>query len=155
VEPLFEPGGLRTWPGAHERLAADFEAQVVAAHTESEATGKPARWFKDSADLHWQAGATPRRVIGKAKWAQSGANPRLVVTSLPAAEPAVQSLYETIHCARGEIENRIKERQLDLFADRTSAGDPCGPWLAIAMASACPWQHEFGLAHAMLRRARA
>jgi hypothetical protein len=52
---------------------------------------------------------------------QGEANLRFIVTSLPAAEVARQSLYETIYCARGEMENRIKECQLDLFADRTSA----------------------------------
>ena len=49
------------------------------------------------------------------------ANPRFVVTSLKAAEIGGQYLYEKLYCARGEMENRIKECQLDLFADRTSA----------------------------------
>jgi hypothetical protein len=49
------------------------------------------------------------------------ANPRFVVTSLPAAEHEAQALSEKLYCARGEMENRIKECQLDLFADRTSA----------------------------------
>ena len=52
---------------------------------------------------------------------QGEANPRFIVTSLPAAKAPAQLLYETIYCARGEMENRIKECQLDLFADRTSA----------------------------------
>ena len=60
-------------------------------------------------------------MVAKAEWTQGGANPRFVVTSLTRNEVAAQHLYETIYCARGEMENRIKECQLDLFADRTSA----------------------------------
>jgi hypothetical protein len=51
---------------------------------------------------------------------QKGANPRLIVTSLPAAAIDSRTLHERVYCARGEMENRIKEQQLDLFADRTS-----------------------------------
>jgi hypothetical protein len=60
-------------------------------------------------------------VIGKAEWTGGEANPRFVVTSLGTAEAEARHLYEHIYCARGEMENRIKECQLDLFADRTSA----------------------------------
>jgi hypothetical protein len=60
-------------------------------------------------------------VIGKAEWTQGTANPRFIVTSLAAQAIDGRRLYETIYCARGEMENRIKECQLDLFADRTSA----------------------------------
>jgi hypothetical protein len=62
-----------------------------------------------------------RRVVGKAEWTQGDANPRYVVTSLSRAEAEARHLYETIYCARGEMENRIKECQADLFADRTSS----------------------------------
>ena len=62
-----------------------------------------------------------RRVIGKAEWTGGAANPRFVVTSLARAEHEARHLYETVYCARGDMENRIKECQLDLFADRTSA----------------------------------
>ena len=60
-------------------------------------------------------------MIGKAEWTGGEANPRFVVTSLKPAEVGARHLYEVIYCARGEMENRIKECQLDLFADRTSA----------------------------------
>jgi len=60
----------------------------------------------------------PRRVLLKAEHSQQGPNPRYVVTNLP-GDP--QNLYEKLYCARGNMENRIKEQQLDLFADRTSA----------------------------------
>jgi len=62
-----------------------------------------------------------RRVVAKAEWTQGEANPRFVVTSLKRAEAAARQLYEDTYCARGEMENRIKECQLDLYADRTSA----------------------------------
>jgi hypothetical protein len=62
-----------------------------------------------------------RRVVGKAEYLDKGANPRFVVTSLSKQQfPAVE-LYEKLYCARGEMENRIKEQQLELFADRTSS----------------------------------
>jgi hypothetical protein len=59
-------------------------------------------------------------VIAKAEHLDKGANPRFVVTSLTSGERDARSLYEDLYCARGEMENRIKEQQLDLFADRTS-----------------------------------
>ena len=61
-----------------------------------------------------------RRVVGKAEITQGDTNPRFVVTSLKASEAEGRHLYEKIYCARGEMENRIKECQMDLFADRTS-----------------------------------
>jgi hypothetical protein len=60
-------------------------------------------------------------VIGKAEHLRKGANPRFVVTSLTAEQFDARTLYEDEYCARGEMENRIKEQQLYLFADRTSA----------------------------------
>src|SRR5512134_4159136 len=62
-----------------------------------------------------------RRVIGKAEWSRGEANPRFVVTSLKPDRWPARALYEELYCGRGEMENRIKECQLDLFADRTSA----------------------------------
>ena len=64
-----------------------------------------------------------RRVIAKAEHSDRGANPRYVVTNL---EGGCQALYEELYCARGEMENRIKEQQLGLFSDRTS----CHAWWA-------------------------
>ena len=58
--------------------------------------------------------------MAKAEHLEKGPNPRFIVTSLPREESEAKELYETIYCARGEMENRIKECQLDLFADRTS-----------------------------------
>jgi hypothetical protein len=62
-----------------------------------------------------------RRVIAKAEWSKDEANPRFIVTTLARSEAGARQLYEDIYCARGEMENRIKECQLDLYADRTSA----------------------------------
>jgi hypothetical protein len=59
--------------------------------------------------------------VAKAEHLAKGANPRFVVTSLTAETIDARTLYEDLYCARGEMENRIKEQQLDLFADRTSA----------------------------------
>jgi hypothetical protein len=63
-----------------------------------------------------------RTVVGKAEWLAKGPNPRFVVTNLPDDYASAQDLYEKLYCARGDMENRIKEQQLDLFADRTSTG---------------------------------
>ena len=60
------------------------------------------------------------RIVAKAEWTQGEANPRFVVTSLGRDECKAKYPYEKLHCARGDMENRIKECQLDLYADRTS-----------------------------------
>jgi len=60
-------------------------------------------------------------VVGKAEYLSKGGNPRFVVTSIGHREVAAKALYETVYCARGDMENRIKEQQLNLFADRTSS----------------------------------
>jgi Transposase DDE domain group 1 len=57
----------------------------------------------------------------KAEWTRGEANPRFIVTSLDATQGSAAFLYEDIYCARGDMENRIKECQLDLYADRTPA----------------------------------
>ena len=190
----------------NKRLEAEITAELQAARAAAERTGKPARRFKDVTWSTRDSWAHPRRVIGKAEWTTGGANPRFVVTSLKSDEIDARRLYEVIYCARGEMENRIKECQLDLFADRTSAASMSANqlrlWLAstayvllsglrriglpftqfaratcgtirlkllkigalvrvsvrrvvIAMASACPFQHEFARAHALLRRTMA
>jgi hypothetical protein len=82
-------------------------------------TGRAARFFRDFSYRTLNSWSRSRRVIGKAEHLEKGSNPRFVVTSLKNVPP--KALYEDIYCARGEMENRIKEQQLDLFADRTSA----------------------------------
>ena len=103
------------------RLAAAIEAETAAARAEAAASGKPARRFRDLACSTLDSRSRTRRVIGQAGWTGGESTPRLVVTSLRRAEAEARHLYETACCARGEMENRIKECQLDPFADRTSA----------------------------------
>jgi Transposase DDE domain group 1 len=105
----------------NERLTERIAAELAWAEEESAATGRPARRF---ADFRWstrESWSRRRRVVAKAEWTQGGPNPRFVVTSLRAGEADARALYEALYCARGDAENRIKECQLDLFADRTSA----------------------------------
>jgi hypothetical protein len=103
------------------RLVRHIGAELEAARIESNLTGKPARCFKDFEWTTRKSWSCRRRVVAKAEWTQGEANPRFVVTSLDARAWPAQGLYEVLYCARGEMENRIKECQLDLFADRTSA----------------------------------
>jgi hypothetical protein len=83
--------------------------------------GKPARLFKELRYQTLNSWSFERRVVAKAEHLPKGANPRFIVTSLTSEAAEAQELYEKIYCARGDMENRIKECQLDLFADRTSA----------------------------------
>jgi len=133
------------------RLEAEIATELDRAREESATTGKPARWFRDFAWRTLDSWSRERRVIGKAEWTGDKANPRFVVTSLKAAAAAAQPLYEVIYCARGEMENRIKECQLDLFADRTSAAtmraNQLRLWFAsMAYALVCALR-RIGLAH--------
>ena len=103
------------------RLVAEIAAELAEAAEESAKTQAPARRFKDFMWTTRDSWSCRRRVVGKAEWTQGEANPRFVVTSLSQARADARMLYENLYCARGEMENRIKECQLDLFADRTSA----------------------------------
>jgi hypothetical protein len=183
------------------RLVAEIAAELADAGVESTITGQPARRFKDFPWATRDSWSRRRRVIAKAEWTAGEANPRFLVTSLAGDG---RELYEQRYCARGEMENRIKECQLDLFADRTSAHTmqanqlrlwfaslayvllcalrriglagtqfaqascttirlkllKLGAWIGrsvrrikIAMASAYPWQQEWGLAQARLTSA--
>jgi len=188
------------------RLEAEIADELAMAHQLCEASARPARVFRDFRWRTLDSWSRERRVIGKAEWTGDKANPRFIVTSLKKKEGNGQYLYEAIYCARGEMENRIKECQLDLFADRTSANtmraNQLRLWFAsmayvlicalrriglvhtqfaqatcatirlkllkigalvrvsvrrvkFAMASACPWQHEFVHAHDRLVRRKA
>ena len=190
----------------NERLEAAIKDELTMAAAQSIRTGKSARRFKDFTYSTLDSWSRSRRVIGKAEVTGGDANPRFVVTSLKPVEVGGQHLYEKIYCARGDMENRIKECQLDLFADRTStatmranqlrlwfasmayvllcalrriglaytqfAEATCGTIrlkllklgalvrisvrrIKLAMASACPYQNEFSLAHTRLRHVAA
>ena len=211
-------GGLSVRPGAlfglarNDRLAAEIATEIVteivtelaAAQTEAGRTGKPARRFKDFTWSTRHSWSRSGRVVAKVEWTRGEANPRFVVTSLARTEAKARRLYEKLYCARGAMENRIKECPLDLFADRTSSNtlraNQLRRWFAamayvlmaalrriglshtqfaratcgtirlkllkigarvtksvrrikIAMASACPYVHEFARAHACLAQA--
>ncbi|MDE2936409.1 MAG: IS1380 family transposase, partial [Chloroflexota bacterium] len=85
------------------------------------ATGKPARRYRQLSYRTLKTWSRSRRVVGKAEHLAKGSNPRFVVSSLPPARIGKQDLYEKLYCPRGDMENRIKEMQLSLFSDRTSA----------------------------------
>jgi Transposase DDE domain group 1 len=104
------------------RLNRAIGAELVMAREESRTTGQSARRFKELTWSTRKSWSRKRRVIAKAEWTQGEANPRFIVTSLTTADGDGRHLYEDIYCARGEMENRIKECQMDLFADRTSTG---------------------------------
>src|SRR6478609_917154 len=188
------------------RLEAKIAPELAQAKALGKASGQPARCFKDFLWTTRDSWSRRRRVVAKAEWTQDEANPRFVVTSLKPKATGARHLYEQVYCARGEMENRIKECQTDLFADRTSTGTmranqlrlwfasmsyvllcalrriglphtqfaeaSCGTIrlkllkigalvrvsvrrIKFAMASGCPWQHDWSLVHARLRNAAA
>lgn len=103
------------------RLLRIIGAELQWARLEYEKTGQPARIFTEFAYRTKKSWSRPRRVIAKAEHLEKGSNPRFVVTSIPVEQFDAKTLYEQEYCARGEMENRIKEQQLYLFADRVSA----------------------------------
>ena len=105
----------------NQRLARALGAAMHEARSVHCRTGKPARRFRDFTYRTRKSWSRSRRVVGKAEYLSKGENPRFVVTNLSSRKAAAKRLYEQLYCARGEMENRIKEQQLDLFADRTSA----------------------------------
>jgi hypothetical protein len=194
----------------NSRLLDELAIDLAWAEAECQATGQPVRRLtlrvhcvrKDFFYATRDTWSRRRRVIGKAEHLPKGANPRFVVTSLKRKDIDARTLYEKVYCARGDMENRIKEQQLDLFADRTSTAtmraNQLRLWFSsfayvliealqriglghtelanatvgtirlkllkigarvavsvrrikIAIASACPYQTEFALAHARLR----
>jgi hypothetical protein len=103
------------------RLEALIAGELTEACAKAKESGKPERIFKELRYQTHKSWSRERRVVAKAEHLPKGPNPRFIVTSLPREAFEAQELYEKIYCARGEMENRIKECQLDLFADRTSA----------------------------------
>jgi hypothetical protein len=84
-------------------------------------SGRAARRYIQLSYRTRSSWSCPRRVVAKAEYMEKGPNPRFVVTNLTSWEYEPSQLYEKLYCARGEMENRIKEQQLYLFADRTSS----------------------------------
>jgi hypothetical protein len=91
------------------RLSRAIGAELVEARDESRASGQPARRFKELTWSTRKSWSRKRRVIAKAEWTKGEANPRFIVTSLTTAEGDGRQLYEAVYCARGEMENRIKD----------------------------------------------
>ena len=165
----FARDGLMAWCEAN---AVDYvfglarndrlEARIADALSEAELlsqanAGQPARVFRDFEWSTKDSWSRRRRVIGKAEWTQGEANPRFLVTSLKADAWRAQPLYEELYCARGDMENRIKECQGDLFADRTSTAtmraNQLRLWLAsMAYALICALR-RLALAHTALASA--
>jgi hypothetical protein len=104
----------------NERLNKEIESEMAQAQVIHNSTAEAARVFKDFRYRTRKSWSCERRVVGKAEYLAKGANPRFVVTSIASEEKDARALYEDFYCARGDMENRIKEQQLGLFADRTS-----------------------------------
>jgi hypothetical protein len=105
----------------NSRLEAEVRGELAEAEAQSRASGKPVRVFKDFTYQTRESWSRARRVVGKAEYLTDKANPRFVVSSYSTERMAAAPLYEELYCARGDMENRIKEQQLGLFADRTSS----------------------------------
>ena len=117
------------------RLVAEIAVELLQAEAEALTTGKPARRYKDFCYATLESWSRRRRVVAKAEWTGGEANPRFIVTSLSKVETNDRFLYEKVYCARGEMENRIKECQGDLFADRTSTATMRANQLRLWLAS--------------------
>jgi Transposase DDE domain group 1 len=128
------------------RLVRAIGAELQAAAAESRNTQRPARRFKELVYRTRKSWCRPRRVVAKAEQTGDKANPRFIVTSLSTQQWPARELYEDFYCARGECENRIKEAQLDLFADRLSAATFRANQLRLWLASAA-----YVLMHALRR----
>ncbi|WP_305800989.1 IS1380 family transposase, partial [Thiolapillus sp.] len=105
----------------NKRLQQALGKEMEEARLACERTGEAARCFRDFRYRTRKSWSCERRVIGKAEYLPGKANPRFVVTNLSTRDADAQYLYEDLYCARGEMENRIEEQQLGLFADRTSS----------------------------------
>jgi len=107
-----------------QRMTYELESKALAEFERCQTVAPPLRptlWFRS---LHYRtldSWSRYRRVVCKLTYDVDGAKRRFVVTSLPASQVIPSSLYTDYYCQRGDMENRIKEHQLDLFSDRTSA----------------------------------
>jgi Transposase DDE domain group 1 len=102
------------------RLNREIEAELLQAKSQHEQSGQAVRIFKELLYSTLDTWSRKRRVVAKAEHLEKGSNPRFVVTSISAETLDAKTLYEVLYCARGDMENRIKEQQLMMFADRTS-----------------------------------
>ena len=141
------------------RLQRAIGRELQEAKEAAERTQRPARRFRELAYRTGHTWSRTRRVIGKAEHTGDKANPRFLVTSLSAKVWPAKALYEELYCARGEMENRIKEAQLDLFADRLSTetfrSNQLRLWLASAAYVLMHALRRIGLKNTSLARACA
>jgi Transposase DDE domain group 1 len=142
----------------NKRLIRILGHELHTAQQLFQATHEPARVFKDFTYRTLKSWSRSRRVVGKAEHLAKGANPRFVVTSLPAEREPAQPLYEERYCGRGDMENRIKEQQLCLFADRTSChsmrANQLRLWLSSAAYVLLVALRQYGLKGTSLQQAR-
>ncbi len=104
------------------RLQGMIEGEMEASRLACRESGEASRRYRDGRYRTIESWSCERRVVGKAEWlaGKRDYNPRFVVTDIPKDRIGARALYEDLYCARGDMDNRIKEQQLDLFADRTS-----------------------------------
>ena len=133
----------------NERLEKEIAALLAAAQSQHQQTQQAARVFGEFSYQTRQSWSRARRVVAKAEYLDKGPNPRFVVTSLSPTEWEARALYEQLYCARGEMENRIKE-QLSLFADRMSTATLRANQLRLYLSSLA-----YVLLHALRRLALA
>jgi hypothetical protein len=142
----------------NKRLTRILGKELHEAQQAFEAMRQPARVFKDFTYRTRKSWGRERRVVGKAEHLAKGANPRFVVTSLPADREPARPLYEKRYCGRGEMENRIKEQQLYLFADRTSChsmrANQLRLWVSSAAYVLLAALRQYGLKSTPLQQAR-
>jgi Transposase DDE domain group 1 len=143
----------------NKRLTTNLGKEAHEAKVLFAQTGKPARVFKDFMYRTQKSWSRERRVIGKAEHLEKGANPRFVVTSLDPEEFPAATVYEHEYCGRGNMENRIKEQQLFLFADRTSCQTLRANQLRLTFSTVAyvllRALREFGLKGTVLEKAQA
>ncbi len=141
------------------RLVRAIGAELQDAAIESQQTQRPARRFRELLYRTRKSWSRERRVVGKAEHTGDKSNPRFIVTSLSIETQDGRTLYEQVYCARGECENRIKEAQLDLFADRLSTAtfraNQLRLWLSSAAYVLMHALRRVGLAGTKLARACA
>lgn len=117
------------------RLSRAIETEMAAARAAQAATGSASRVFRDFRYSTLDSWTRERRVVGKAEKLEGKENPRFVVTNLAIDAWGPRALYEDLYCARGDMENRIKEQQLQLFADRLSTARMHGNQLRLWFSS--------------------
>ncbi|HUS39883.1 MAG TPA: IS1380 family transposase [Pirellulales bacterium] len=140
------------------RLERILGKELHEAKLQFAATGQASRVFKDFTYQTRKSWSRERRVVGKAEHLSKGGNPRFIVTSLLVEELDARTLYEDMYCARGEMENRIKEQQMCLFADRTSCAtmraNQLRLWLSSAAYTLLMALRQFGLQGTEMATAR-